>query len=137
VFKKILAVDDSDIVLNLHQLTFRRMPGAELLTARNGIEAFKKVREAGNIDLILLDINMPLMDGITFLENLRKEPAPIGKIPVVMISTEGEEESVVSALKKGAQAYIKKPFRQKELFELLDKLEQKLKKGEQEAGTAG
>lgn len=129
MFKKILAVDDSDIVLNLHQLTFRRLPEVELITARNGIEAMKKVKEHRDIELILLDINMPLMDGITFLESLRGEPAPIGKIPVVMITTEGEEESVVNALKKGANAYIKKPFRQKELFELLDALEAKLKVG--------
>jgi two-component system chemotaxis response regulator CheY len=126
VFRKILAVDDSDIVLNLHQLTFRRQPDVELMTARNGIEALKKVKERNDIELILLDINMPLMDGITFLETLRREPEPIGKIPVVMITTEGEEESVINALKKGANAYIKKPFRQKELFELLTALEQKL-----------
>ena len=126
MFRKILAVDDSDIVLNLHQLTFRRQPDVELMTARNGIEALKKVKERNDIELILLDINMPLMDGITFLETLRREPEPIGKIPVVMITTEGEEESVINALKKGANAYIKKPFRQKELFELLTALEQKL-----------
>ncbi len=126
MFQKILAVDDSDIVLNLHQLTFRRQPDVELMTARNGIEALKKVKERKDIELILLDINMPLMDGITFLEALRREPEPAGKIPVVMITTEGEEESVINALKKGANAYIKKPFRQKELFELLAALEQKL-----------
>lgn len=127
MFRKILAVDDSDIVLNLHQLTFRRLAEVELVTARNGIEALKKVKEQPDIELILLDINMPLMDGITFLETLRREPEPASRIPVVMITTEGEEESVVNALKKGAQAYIKKPFRQKELFELLGTLEQKLK----------
>lgn len=127
MFRKILAVDDSDIVLNLHQLTFRRQPEVELLTARNGIEALKKVKERPDIELILLDINMPLMDGITFLETLRREPDATAKIPVVIITTEGEEESVVNALKKGANAYIKKPFRQKELFELLTALEQKLR----------
>ena len=129
MFNKILAVDDSDIVLNLHQLTFRRLPDVELITARNGIEAMKKVKEHDDIELILLDINMPLMDGITFLESLRSEAPPTGEIPVIMITTEGEEESVVNALKKGANAYIKKPFRQKELFELLDALEAKLNAG--------
>lgn len=127
MFKKILAVDDSDLVLNLHQLTFRRLPEVQLILARNGVEAFKKLKENPDIELILLDINMPLMDGITFLEALRKEPPPLGKVPVVMITTEGEEESVVTAMKKGANAYIKKPFRQKELFELLDALETRLR----------
>jgi two-component system chemotaxis response regulator CheY len=129
MFKKVLAVDDSDLVLNLHQLTFRRLPQVQLLLARNGVEAFKKLKENPDIDLILLDINMPFMDGITFLDSLRREPPPLGKIPVVMITTEGEEESVVMAMKKGANAYIKKPFRQKELFELLEVLETKLKSG--------
>lgn len=129
MFRKILAVDDSDLVLNLHQLTFRRLPEVQLLLARNGVEAFKKLKENPDIDLILLDINMPLMDGITFLEALRKEPPPLGKVAVVMITTEGEEESVVTAMKKGANAYIKKPFRQKDLFELLDALESRLRSG--------
>ena len=127
MFKKILAVDDSDLILNLHQLTFRRMPEVQVLLARNGVEAFKKLKENPDTELILLDINMPLMDGITFLENLRKEPPPFNAIPVIVISTEGEEESVKLAMEKGANAYIKKPFKQKELFELLGALEEKLK----------
>jgi len=123
MFRKVLAVDDSDLILNLHQLTFRRLPEVQVLLARNGVEAFKKLKENPDVDLILLDINMPLMDGITFLEHLRKEPPPLRDIPVVVISTEGEEESVKTAMMKGANAYIKKPFKQKELFDLLSALE--------------
>lgn len=125
MFKKILAVDDSDIVLNLHQMTFRRHPEVDLITARNGIEALKKLKENDGVELVLLDINMPLMDGITFLELMKKEEAFHG-IPVIMITTEGEEESVANALRKGAIAYIKKPFRQRELFDLLDQVEKRL-----------
>lgn len=127
MFKKILAVDDSDIVLNLHQMTFRRHPDVDLLTARNGIEAMKKLKENPDIELVLLDINMPLMDGITFLGLVKKEP-DFKHVPVVMISTEGEEESVANALRTGAIAYIKKPFRQRELFDLLEQVEQRVKK---------
>lgn len=127
MFKKIMAVDDSDIVLNLHQMTFRRHPNVDLITARNGIEAMKKLKENPDIELILLDINMPLMDGITFLGLVKKEP-DFKQVPVVMISTEGEEESVANALRTGAIAYIKKPFRQRELFDLLDQVEQRVKK---------
>lgn len=127
MFKKILAVDDSDIVLNLHQMTFRRHPNVDLLTARNGIEAMKKLKENPDIELVLLDINMPLMDGITFLGLVKKEP-DFKHVPVVMISTEGEEESVANALRTGAIAYIKKPFRQRELFDLLEQVEQRVKK---------
>lgn len=128
MFKKILAVDDSDIVLNLHQMTFRRHPEVDLLTARNGIEALKKLKEHDDVELVLLDINMPLMDGITFLELMKKEEK-FTSIPVIMISTEGEEDSVVNALRKGAIAYIKKPFRQRELFELLDQVEKRISAG--------
>ena len=127
MFKKILAVDDSEVILNLHKMTFKRYPGTELLTAKNGVEALKKLQEVDGIELILLDINMPLMDGITFLEIVRREKDKYGDIPIVIISTEGEEESVLEALRKGATGYIKKPFRQRELHELLEKIESKIK----------
>lgn len=126
MFKKILAVDDSDIILNLHQMSFRRFPDVKLILAKNGVEALKKLGEEEAIELVLLDINMPLMDGITFLEILRRDRDKYGDIPVIIISTEGEEESVMEALRKGATGYIKKPFRQRELHELLEKVEAKL-----------
>lgn len=127
MFKKILAVDDSDIILNLHQMSFRRFPDVKLILAKNGVEALKRLNEEEGIELVLLDINMPLMDGITFLEILRRDKDKYGEIPVIIISTEGEEESVMEALRKGATGYIKKPFRQRELHELLEKVEAKIK----------
>ena len=127
MFKKILAVDDSDIILNLHQMSFRRFPDVKLILAKNGVEALKRLNEEEGIELVLLDINMPLMDGITFLEILRRDKDKYGEIPVIIISTEGEEESVMEALRKGATGYIKKPFRQRELHELLEKVEAKMK----------
>lgn len=127
MFKKILAVDDSDIILNLHQMSFRRFPDVKLILAKNGVEALKRLNEEEGIELVLLDINMPLMDGITFLEILRRDKDKYGEIPVIIISTEGEEESVMEALRKGATGYIKKPFRQRELHELLEKVETKIK----------
>lgn len=126
MFKKILACDDSDIILNLHQMSFRRFPEVKLVLAKNGVEALKKLGEEESIELILLDINMPLMDGITFLEILRREKQKYGDIPVIIISTEGEEQSVMEALRKGATAYIKKPFRQRELIDLIEKVEAKV-----------
>ncbi len=129
MFKKILAVDDSDIILNLHQMSFRRFPDVKLVTAKNGVEALKRLSEEEGIELILLDINMPLMDGITFLDIVRREKEKYGDVPVVIISTEGEEASVMEALKKGATGYIKKPFRQRELIDLIEKVEAKVKTG--------
>lgn len=126
MFKKILAVDDSDIILNLHQMSFRRFPDVKLVLAKNGVEALKRLNEEEGIELVLLDINMPLMDGITFLEILRRDRDKYGEIPVIIISTEGEEDSVMDALKKGATGYIKKPFRQRELHELLEKVQAKM-----------
>lgn len=126
MFKKILAVDDSDIILNLHQMSFRRFPDVKLVLAKNGVEALKRLNEEEGIELVLLDINMPLMDGITFLEILRRDRDKYGDIPVIIISTEGEEESVMEALKKGATGYIKKPFRQRELHDLLEKVQAKI-----------
>jgi len=81
---------------------------AEALEAGNGAEALGALN--GNpVDLILCDINMPVMDGIEFLRQLQTVESAKG-VPVVMITTEGSESHVVQALSIGARGYIRKPF---------------------------
>jgi len=83
---------------------------SEVVQASNGEEALQILREdAGNLALILSDINMPVMDGLQFLEQRRKENLAQG-VPVVMITTEGSEPFVLRAIAAGAQGYICKPF---------------------------
>jgi two-component system chemotaxis response regulator CheY len=80
----------------------------EVLEASNGAEGLAAA-EKGGLDLILSDINMPVMDGMEFLRSLSKIPGVNG-VPVVIISTEGSEARVVEALSLGARGYLRKPF---------------------------
>ena len=125
MFRKILAIDDSDIVLDFHRYTLRHLVDAELLTASNGVEGFKKLKENPDIDLILLDINMPLLDGVSFLRLLRDEREPFSVLPVVIISTENEHADINEAFTAGADAYIRKPFERSELIKVLENLAKK------------
>jgi two-component system, chemotaxis family, chemotaxis protein CheY len=81
---------------------------AEVLEAGNGAEALGALN-GKSVDLILCDINMPVMDGIEFLRQLQTVESAKG-VPVVMITTEGSESHVVQALSIGARGYIRKPF---------------------------
>ncbi len=88
-----------------------RQAGIELSNvseAGNGAEALA-VLQAGKVDLILCDINMPVMDGLEFVKQLAGVENAKG-VPVVMITTEGSEAHVVQALASGARGYIRKPF---------------------------
>jgi two-component system chemotaxis response regulator CheY len=85
---------------------------SEVLQASNGEEALQTLRDnqgSGSLSLILSDINMPVMDGLQFLEARKQENLSQG-VPVVMITTEGNESFVLRAIAAGAQGYICKPF---------------------------
>lgn len=78
------------------------------MEAGNGAEALGIVKESA-VDLILCDINMPVMDGLEFVKQLQAMDVP-KRAPVVMITTEGSESHVVQAVSFGAKGYIRKPF---------------------------
>jgi len=81
---------------------------APVLEAGNGAEALVVLQEK-QVDLILCDVNMPVMDGLEFIKQLHGVPNA-KDVPVVMITTEGSESHVVQALSSGARGYIRKPF---------------------------
>jgi two-component system, chemotaxis family, chemotaxis protein CheY len=105
-----LIVDDSSVMRKIVERSLRQagVAIAEVLEAGNGAEALATV-QANKVDLILCDINMPVMDGLEFVKQLLKIERAKG-IPVVMITTEGSEGHVVQALSAGASGYIRKPF---------------------------
>jgi two-component system, chemotaxis family, chemotaxis protein CheY len=109
-----LIVDDSAVMRKVVERALRQA-GLELtdvLQASNGAEGLQVLREQdGSIPLalILSDINMPVMDGLEFLEARRQENLAPG-VPVVMITTENNETFVLRAIAAGAQSYICKPF---------------------------
>jgi len=105
-----LIVDDSSVMRKIVERALRQsgLAIAEVFEASNGLEALDVLRRA-RVDLILSDINMPNMDGLEFLRQMRaQELAP--DVPVVMITTEGSEDHVREAIVAGAQGYIRKPF---------------------------
>ncbi len=107
---KVLIVDDSSVMRKIVERALRQagLDLTEVLEASNGAEALTEVKK-GTLDMILSDINMPVMDGLEFLRNLGSIECAKG-VPVVMITTEGSEARVVEALSAGAKAYLRKPF---------------------------
>jgi two-component system, chemotaxis family, chemotaxis protein CheY len=119
MLKKILVVDDSALIHQMYRLVLNRYK-CEIVDAMNGLEALD-VLSQHEIQLILLDINMPVMNGVQFLE----KASTLGitrKIPVVIISTEGKEEDTIRGLKLGAKGYLKKPFNPSDLYDLIGKI---------------
>jgi len=105
-----LIVDDSSVMRKIVERCLRQagMDLGQVLEASNGAEALALVNE-NTFDLILSDINMPVMDGSEFVRHL-KELENAKNVPIVMITTEGGEKSVLEALSLGAKGYIRKPF---------------------------
>jgi two-component system chemotaxis response regulator CheY len=105
-----LIVDDSGVMRKIVERSLRQagLELAEVWEAANGLEALALLQEK-TPDLILSDINMPSMDGLEFVRQLRGVESAKG-VPVVMITTEGSESRVVEALSCGARGYIRKPF---------------------------
>lgn len=107
---KVLIVDDSAVMRKIVERALRQggLDLGEVVEAGNGAEALVEVQK-GSLDLILSDINMPVMDGLEFFRSLAGIPEAKG-VPVVMITTEGSEARVVEALSNGAKGYLRKPF---------------------------
>ena len=105
-----LIVDDSSVMRKIVERALRQA-GLDLKVvheAGSGTEGLELLK-AKQVDLILSDINMPSMDGLEFLRQLRAQNLAPG-VPVVMITTESSEEHVKQAILAGAQGYIRKPF---------------------------
>ena len=107
---RILIVDDSSVMRKIVERALRQAGLDSLVVheASNGTEGLDLLR-AKQVDLILSDINMPSMDGLEFLRQIRAQNLAPG-VPVVMITTESSEEHVKEAILAGAQGYIRKPF---------------------------
>jgi len=105
-----LIVDDSSVMRKIVDRSLRQagIEMSQVFEAGNGAEALG-VLQANRVDLILCDINMPVMDGLEFIKQLATVENATGT-PIVMITTEGSEAHVVQALACGARGYIRKPF---------------------------
>jgi len=111
---KILAVDDVLLIRKLIRRTVEAL-GGQLYEASDGIEALLTLdKNEGKFDLIILDWNMPKMDGFEFLNRIKSKDRYKG-IPVMMATTESEKDKIVKAIQAGASNYLIKPFTEREL----------------------
>jgi two-component system, chemotaxis family, chemotaxis protein CheY len=117
--KRILIVDDSPTMRQMVSFTLREA-NFDVLEAENGQDALKKV-QGEKFDLILTDLNMPIMDGITFIRNARGLAAT-KYVPILMLTTESQAEKKAEGKSAGATGWIVKPFDPPKLLAVIGKV---------------
>jgi two-component system chemotaxis response regulator CheY len=105
--KKVLIVDDASLV-RLYYRQILEAAGYLVDEALNGLEALEKL-DAALHDMIIVDVNMPKMDGFTFLATLRRQGTPESSIPAIIVSTEAGPQDRIAARSAGANFYLVKP----------------------------
>jgi len=117
--RKILIVDDSESVRMIARLALREQ-GYDVVEAINGVEALKQL-DAERVHLVISDVNMPQMDGITLLKQI-KASAKHKFTPIIMLTTEAGQDKKDEGRAAGAKAWITKPFQPKVLVDAVAKL---------------
>jgi two-component system, chemotaxis family, chemotaxis protein CheY len=117
--KKILIVDDSESVRMIARIALREQ-GYEVVEAGNGVEALKQL-DAERVNLVISDVNMPEMDGITLLKQI-KASAKHKFMPIIMLTTEAGQDKKDEGRAAGAKAWITKPFQPNVLIAAVSKL---------------
>jgi two-component system chemotaxis response regulator CheY len=115
----ILNVDDSATMRKIVTMSLSGA-GHTILEAENGAVALEKVKGA-KVDLVILDINMPVMNGLEFLKALRSDGGT-KTVPVIMLTTQGEEDMRKTALDLGANEFLAKPFQKDQLLATVKKV---------------
>ena len=114
---KCLVVDDSPTMRQLVVFALNRVPELDIVEASDGVDALEKL-PGQKFDLVLCDINMPIMDGLKLLSLMKNNPV-YKDIPVVMITTEGAAEDRDKGLALGARAYLPKPIQTNNLLKVV------------------
>ena len=117
---RILIIDDSPTMRQLLSFAVKRLSGVETVDAADGVDGYKKLT-SGKFDLVLADINMPVMDGLKLVSIIRGNP-DYKDIPIVMVTTEGGKEDREKALSLGANAYITKPIQAPNVLSVVKEL---------------
>jgi len=106
--RQVLIVEDSPTMRQLLVFALRRLKGVEIVEAQDGMDGLRKI-SSDHFDLALIDINMPVMDGLKLIRLIRGEES-LKDIPIVVITTEGAKEDRERALTLGADEYLTKPI---------------------------
>ena len=125
---KILLVDDSRTMRNIWKKVVANINNTEVVEASDGLEALKAIEANGTpFDLMLVDWNMPNMDGFTLIQKVRETDKTT---PIIMVTTEAEKPRIIEALKAGVNNYVVKPFTPDTL---LNKIDETMKRSAQPA----
>ncbi len=119
---KVMLVDDSRTIRNIQKNVLAQIGHTDIMEAGDGIEALKLL-EKDTPDLMLVDWNMPNMDGITLIRKVRETNK---KTPIIMCTTEAQKDRVIEAIKAGVNNYVVKPFNVESLSEKIDQTMSKL-----------
>ncbi len=115
-----LVVDDSMAMRRAIMYALQRLEGIVCVEAQDGADALRRFAQA-KFDIVLTDINMPLMDGLKLISALRKDPAN-GNVPIIVISTESAEPDKQKAIALGANAYLVKPVQSPQVLATVKQL---------------
>lgn len=115
-----LIVEDSPMMRQLLVFALSRLKNLHVVEADDGVDALKKLA-SGRFDIIITDINMPIMDGLKLVKRIRSD-AEHRDVPIMIITTEGAEEDRQRALQLGANAYITKPIQAPQVISQVKKL---------------
>ena len=120
MLKKVLVVDDSALIHHMYRMVLSRYR-CDIVAAQNGKMGLDKLAQHPDVGLVLLDINMPVMNGLEFIAKV-KELGVYDHIPIVIVSTQGEEEYTQRGLTLGARGYVTKPVQPSDLHALIESL---------------
>jgi two-component system chemotaxis response regulator CheY len=117
---RILIVEDSPTMRQLLVFALKRLKGAEMVEAQDGMDGLRKV-SSDHFDLALIDINMPVMDGLKLIRLIRGEEN-LKDMPIIVITTEGAKEDRERALALGANEYLTKPIQSNRVLQVVRSL---------------
>ncbi len=123
---KFLVVDDFSTMRRIVRNLLKELGYSNVDEAEDGAMALSKLKNE-TFDFVISDWNMPNMDGLEMLKNIRADAA-IGKMPVLMVTAEAKKENIIAAAQAGANGYVVKPFTAATLDEKLSKIFEKLEK---------
>jgi two-component system, chemotaxis family, chemotaxis protein CheY len=122
---KILVVDDFPTMRRIIKNLLKDLGFENVDEAEDGVQGLEKLRSGGIFELVVSDWNMPNMDGLAMLKEIRADAA-LAKLPVLMVTAEAKRENIIAAAKAGASGYVVKPFTAAILEEKLNKIFEKI-----------